>query len=466
MGCCLTSDKINEVLPQTNNNINNNHNNYNNNIPKLVVDKPTLTDTNISINKSPTSIQYNTLTPKNSTIYSKPSFGVSLPSDLFRKYSNSTYSTSKPQSTIDLADDLQSVSSYDCTNDIDTSLPKRNSFQESKIILNTPKLLNYLNNSASILGAHIKYIDQKYLKMDSIIASGSTSDVYVGYLTMYNNVVIKVAIKKIDRKYASKKNLLHTITNEVLALSIIDHKYIIKNYGISITDQDILIIIEYCENGNIHNFGSKSTGVDETFIKYCTIEIIIGLSYLHKIGIIHRDIKEDNILIGDDGHVRITDFGCSKIFNTNIPVSNRTTSSYTGTPLYMSPCIKSGKEYSFDVDWFELGVTLIKLMSYNNLKNHKPIEKNLMDSIDSLVCTTQLKNFIKYLVNPISHNIHNYELVIHNIMNDQWFNNIDWSKFKHGKVLIYIDNTFIDRSSLLTSQHKNMISIKYRRNSL
>lgn len=373
----------------------------------------------------------------NSIPNEKSLFGISLPSDCFRKYSNSSLNTSKTQSTVDIAYDIQSVSS----DDTEHNVPKKNSFQDSKLILSTDKFIEYLNNEATLSNVNIKYLNHNYIKIDTVIDSGSTSDVYIGYLTMLNNIVIKVAIKKINKKYASKKNLIHQIVTEIIALSIINHKYIIKLYGICITDTDILIIMEHCDNGNIRHFCSKSTPINETFLKFYIVETIIGLHYLHSIGIIHRDIKEDNLLIGNDGHIRITDFGCSKIFNNNIPGVERLTTSYKGTPLYMSPYVKYGKKYSFDVDWYSLGVTMSKLTN-----------------ISSLTYTIQLKQLIEYLMsqNP------KYS----NIITHYWFSDIDWLKFRCGKIQLSINSLVVDRSSVLTDTPKKMISIKYRRNSL
>lgn len=408
MGCCLSNNtKCNTILPT-------------NEIPVLVID-------NQLIN-----------TPKSGLIYEKSLFGVSLPSDYFRKYSSSSINTSKTHSTVDLNYDVRSVSSED------TEQPAflKNAFQDSKLVLSTNKFVNYLNNEAKLLNLNIKFLDQKYIKIDNLIASGSTSDVYLGYLTMANNISIKVAIKKIDKKYASKKKLTNHIVAEIMALTLVNHKYIVKFYGVCITDTDILIVTEFCDNGNIHHYSYKSTHINETFLKFYIVETIIGLQYLHSIGIIHRDIKEDNILIGDDGHIRLADFGCSKIFNNNIPTQHKLTSSYKGTPFYMSPDVKSGKLYSFNVDWYCLGVTMHKLIASNY---------NFTYSI-------QLKQLIDYLMSSNPN--------ISDITNHPWFNNIDWSKFKYGKIQLHIDSSIVDKSSVMTYSPQNMISIQYRRNSL
>lgn len=375
-------------------------------------------------------------------IYNRSEFGISIQSDLFRRYSSISSHSNRP--TNNITSETQSVVSSDC---VDDYFGKKNSFQNSKIVMYTDKLINYLNQEASQFNVDIKYLNQNCIKIDNIIASGSTSDIYLGYLTLSNNIDIKVAVKKINKKYASKKNLIKQISSEIIALNITDHKYIVKYYGVCITDTDILIVIEYCENSSIHYIACKSPSINEIFLKFYMAETVIALQYLHSIGIIHRDIKEDNILIGNDGHIRLTDFGCAKIFESN---SDKFTNSYTGTPFYMSPLIKSCKEYSFEVDWYSLGLTIQKLISpINNLKESY---------------STQLKQFVEYLID--SDNI-----ISQNVNNHIWFSDLDWIKFKYGRTYLHTDNNKIDTSSVyhyntqLKSRNNGFI-VKYRRNSL
>lgn len=93
------------------------------------------------------------------------------------------------------------------------------------------------------------------------------------------------------------------------------------------------------------------------------MEIVQGLMFLHSKKIIHRDMKSDNILIDDDLHAKITDFGISKIFNE--VDSNQQHTKQIGTSCYMSPEVTMGKTYNEKCDIFSLGIIMYEVLTEN-----------------------------------------------------------------------------------------------------
>lgn len=83
-------------------------------------------------------------------------------------------------------------------------------------------------------------------------------------------------------------------------------------------------------------------------VKFYAAEILLALDYLHRSNIIYRDLKPENVLLDSKGHIKITDFGLSKILYSNA----QKTYSFCGTPEYLAPEIISGKGYSKAADWF------------------------------------------------------------------------------------------------------------------
>lgn len=100
---------------------------------------------------------------------------------------------------------------------------------------------------------------------------------------------------------------------------------------------------------------------DHIFLGTVFQRILSGLNYLHQLDIIHRDIKGPNILISQEGEVVLADFGVSKHCNPCLSGSSfQTTSSFVGTPCWMSPEICESKSYNYKTDIWSLGITLIE----------------------------------------------------------------------------------------------------------
>lgn len=120
------------------------------------------------------------------------------------------------------------------------------------------------------------------------------------------------------------------------------------------------------------------------------------LEQLHSQHVIHRDLKPANVLIRENGHLALADFGLSCDFNyrsrclkphclnSDISESMYTTSEYTGTPYYMSPEQHRAMVYSFDADWWALGVTLYLMLTG---RVHCPSLSNIALRADSSAAT-------------------------------------------------------------------------------
>lgn len=131
---------------------------------------------------------------------------------------------------------------------------------------------------------------------------------------------------------------------------------------------------DYKEKGTMfhHLTIVKYLTLDEVIV--CVSEIVTAIEYLHKRNIVYRDLKLENILIDDDNHILLTDFGLARQLKRGEKFNDP-----SGTIAYMAPEIFNGKtSYAYEVDWWSLGI-----VTYELLIGHSPFVAKLQDDISS-----------------------------------------------------------------------------------
>nr|XP_013796118.1 PREDICTED: ribosomal protein S6 kinase alpha-5 isoform X5 [Apteryx mantelli mantelli] len=158
------------------------------------------------------------------------------------------------------------------------------------------------------------------------------------------------------------KTTEHTRTERQVLEHIRQSPFLVTLHYAFQTDTKLHLILDYINGGELFTHLSQRERFSENEVQIYIGEIVLALEHLHKLGIIYRDIKLENILLDSDGHVVLTDFGLSKEFLND---ENERAYSFCGTIEYMAPDIVKGGDTGHDkaVDWWSVGVLMYELLT-------------------------------------------------------------------------------------------------------
>ena len=200
-------------------------------------------------------------------------------------------------------------------------------------------------------------------KLGKVIGQGTSATVILAEHTTTKKTYV---IKSFKNPQRSKANLHQRIQQEVKIFKRIcesDHPFIVKFRGFILNESEISIILEYINGLNLLQKLETNGPFNESQAKFYITEIATGISFLHSKRIIHRDLKLDNMMISNDGHIKLIDFGLSEILQ-----GSQTHLSIPSGAMHIRPPEMIRREpYSFNVDWYALGVALYELLT-----DHEP----------------------------------------------------------------------------------------------
>ena len=176
------------------------------------------------------------------------------------------------------------------------------------------------------------------------------------------------AIKTIHKSRLIKSHKVHTVFNERNILVKVEHPFIVELFSAFQTDTKFYLVLEYVPGGELFSYVKRRKTLPLSEARLYIAEIALAIDYLHSIGVVYRDLKTENILLGEDGHLKLTDFGLSKDLSF-LDV----TSSFCGTNEYLAPEIIRREPYSFPVDWWTLGILSYEIL-YGKTPFSNPIE--------------------------------------------------------------------------------------------
>ena len=307
----------------------------------------------------------------------------------------------------------------------------------------------------------------------------------------YNDPFLYV-IKQIPLNELTEEQIKQ-VNTEAKLLSLINSNFVVKYFESFIEKYELFIVMEYCDNGDLYHFLQeqqiKSTPLKEDLVWQIFIKITLGLTTIHKMKILHRDLKTLNIFLNKDMGIKIGDLGIAKQLN-----QGSFANTLIGTPYYISPEMCEDKPYNQKSDVWALGCILYELCTFRHpfdatnqaalflkiLKNNpEPIFACYSSNLQKLVNQILEKNYEKrpscldILNNPIviekakKFGLYN-ELIkvcydndeinsktINNIYNNNDYNNFMKAQNGVTKTLNNYDiqNNYIDTENILLKTH-------------
>lgn len=195
--------------------------------------------------------------------------------------------------------------------------------------------------------------DFRFLK---VLGKGSFGKVLLAELRNSQNFYAVKALKK-DAVLDDDDIECTMIERKVLALGV-KHPFLCHLFCTFQTDSHLFFVMEYLNGGDLMFHIQQQGRFDTERARFYSAEIVCALRFLHRKGIVYRDLKLDNLLLDYEGHIRIVDFGMCKLQ----VYLDKTADTFCGTPDYMAPEIIKGMKYTHSVDWWSFGVLLYEML--------------------------------------------------------------------------------------------------------
>ncbi|KAM4035743.1 serine/threonine-protein kinase 32A isoform 3-T3 [Anomaloglossus baeobatrachus] len=201
------------------------------------------------------------------------------------------------------------------------------------------------------------YVNFNHFEILRAIGKGSFGKVCI---VQKNDTKKMYAMKYMNKQKCVERNEVRNVFKELQIMQGLEHPFLVNLWYSFQDEEDMFMVVDLLLGGDLRFHLQQNVRFTEASVKLFICEIAMALDYLQSKNIIHRDIKPDNILLDEQGHVHITDFNIATLVNHGTKITT-----VAGTKPYMAPEMFYPRGqicYSFGVDWWSLGVTAYELL--------------------------------------------------------------------------------------------------------
>ncbi|KDO33468.1 PLK protein kinase [Saprolegnia parasitica CBS 223.65] len=198
-------------------------------------------------------------------------------------------------------------------------------------------------------------------ELGDLLGSGSSAQVYWAQRLRDEELVAIKVVDKLQHAQLRTQSKSQARSEEMQELAIqrsLDHPNILKILDVFQDARNVFIVLEPCARGSLQALVKGKRPVVEDEAKHYVYQLVSGVDYLHRAHIIHRDLKLSNLLVTEQGTLKIADFGLATSFTRHTPPST-----ICGTPNFIAPEVLLGKPYSYAADLWSIGCIVFTLLT-------------------------------------------------------------------------------------------------------
>ena len=201
-----------------------------------------------------------------------------------------------------------------------------------------------------------KKLDGRY-EITELIGIGGMANVYKAYDVIENRVV---AVKILREEYMGNEEMRRRFKNESKAMAVLNHSNVMRVYDVSFSDRMQSIVMEYIDGITLKEYIEQQGSLKWKEAVHFTVQTLRALQHAHDKGIVHRDIKPQNIMLLSDGTIKITDFGIARFARSE---TRTLTDKAIGSVHYISPEQAAGAATDARTDLYAVGVILYEMLT-------------------------------------------------------------------------------------------------------